>query len=257
MKSNYLKVLLTFAVAGLLMNIQGSASDNDTRIESAVYNSYVFKTYLNKDDITIKSSDGIVTMTGTVAEESHKLLALDTAGNLAGVKSVENKLVTKAEVEAINADNWIERKIKLALLFHRNVDAGNTDIQVKDGIVKLTGKASSMAQKELTSEYASDIDGVKEVKNEMTVVETPKMKERTPYEKMDDASITAQVKSALLTHRSTSAVKTKVETRDGKVELTGIVQNEAEKSLVTKLISDIQGVTSVSNLMTVNNPKTK
>jgi osmotically-inducible protein OsmY len=90
----------------------------------------------------------------------------------------------------------------------------------------------------------------------MTVAATPEKAEQTAGEKMDDASITAQVKMALLTHRSTSSMKTKVETRNGEVTLTGIAKNAAEKSLVTKLVTDIQGVTSVKNQMTVEEPKT-
>ncbi|MFA7232064.1 MAG: BON domain-containing protein, partial [Victivallaceae bacterium] len=58
-------------------------------------------------------------------------------------------------------------------------------------------------------------------------------------------------------HRSTSSVKTKVDTRDGEVTLTGIAKNASEKSLVTKLITDIQGVTGVNNQMTIEEPKTK
>ena len=76
-------------------------------------------------------------------------------------------------------------------------------------------------------------------------------------EKMDDASITAQVKTALFNHRSTSAINTKVVARDGDVTLTGIAKNAAEKALVTKLVSDIQGVTRVKNEMTLDEVKTK
>ena len=39
--------------------------------------------------------------------------------------------------------------------------------------------------------------------------------------------------------------------------LTGIAKNAAEKSLVTKLVTDIQGVTSVRNRMTIEENKTK
>jgi osmotically-inducible protein OsmY len=60
----------------------------------------------------------------------------------------------------------------------------------------------------------------------------------------------------LATHRSTSSVKTTVVTRDGKVTLTGIAKNDAEKTLVSKLVTDIQGVTDVKNQMTVNEIKT-
>jgi len=62
------------------------------------------------------------------------------------------------------------------------------------------------------------------------------------------------VKSSLLSHRSTSALKTKVSTTDGVVTLTGIAKNAAEKSLVTKLVTDIDGVTSVVNDMTIAVP---
>ena len=46
-------------------------------------------------------------------------------------------------------------------------------------------------------------------------------------------------------------MKTKAETQDGEVMLTGIAKNAAEKSLVTKLVADIRGVTGVKNEMTV------
>lgn len=198
-----------------------------------------------------------MTLTGTVALESHKALAQETAASLPGVTSVDNQLATTAEVAAENADVWMVRKVKLALVFHRNVNAGNTTVEAKDGLVTLKGEASSVAQKELTTEYAKDIEGVKEVKNEMTVAATPQAAQLTPGQKMDDASVTAQVKMALQTHLSTSALKTKVETREGEVTLTGIAKNAAEKSLVSKLVSDIQGVSSVKNQMTVAEIKTK
>ena len=145
----------------------------------------------------------------------------------------------------------------MALLFHRNVNASGTEVDVKDGIVTLKGEATSIAQRDLTSEYAKDIDGVKSVKNEMTIAVAPTATDRTEGEKMDDASITAQVKSALATHHSTSSIKIKVVTVNGEVTLTGITKNDAEKSLVSKLVSDIQGVTSVQNQMTIEVAMTK
>ena len=227
------------------------ASDTDDRIESSARKSYVFKTHLKHDSIKTVSKDGVVTLTGTVADSSHKSLAQDTVESLPGVKSVDNQLKVKSESPAEHSDGWISTKVKTALLFHRNVRATKTDVNVKDGIVTLSGEASSLAQKELTGEYAKDVEGVKEVKNEMTIAKTPAKSDKTIGEKIDDASITAQVKSALMSHRSTSALKTKVETTDGVVTLSGKAKNAAEKSLVTKLVTDINGVKSVINNMTI------
>jgi len=230
------------------------ASSTDSRIESSAAKSYVFKTVLKDDSITTESKNGIVTLTGTVADANHKSLAEDTVESLPGVKSVDNQLLVKGEQPAEHSDTWIGWKVKSALLFHRNVSATGTDVDVKDGIVTLTGQASSVAQKELTTEYAKDVDNVKEVNNEMTIAPAPAAPDATISDKIDDASITAQVKSSLLSHHSTSAIHTGVSTTDGAVTLTGIAKNEAEKSLVTKLATDINGVTSVINNMTIAVP---
>lgn len=259
MKSKTMNRLKYMALLAVLLAAVAPvcASENDEGIEPAFKKTYVYTTYLKGDDIRIEAKDGVVTLTGTVAEESHKTLAQETVANLPGVTRVDNKLATNAEVASENADTWMGRKIKIALFFHRNVNAGATTVEVADGIVTLTGEASSPAQKELTTEYAKDIEGVKEVKNEMTIAMTPEPLERTQGEKLDDASVTAQVKTALWAHRSTSSLTTKVVTRDGKVTLTGIALNDAEKSLVTKLVSDIRGVTDVDNQMTIEVPNTK
>ena len=252
---------LVFALAAAVIFTIGTplrASETDSKIESAFQKTYVYKTYLKDDAIKIAAKDGVVTLTGTVAEDSHKALAKETATGLPGVTRVDNQLTIKGEAAAERSDMWIGSKVKLALLFHRNVSAGKTTVEVKDGVVTLKGEASSTAQKELTTEYAKDIDGVKEVKNQMTVAANPaEPAGRTIGEKIDDASITAQVKLALLTHRSTSALKTGVTTRDGKVTLTGTAKNGAEKTLVSKLVDDINGVTSVDNQMTLAEDKAK
>jgi len=256
-KALYPLAFVAAAAAVFVTSTPLRAASTDDRIESSFKKTYVYQTYLKDDAVKIEAKSGVVALTGTVAEESHKTLAQETAASLPGVTRVDNQLTTKAEAAAENTDIWIGRKVKLALLFHSNVDAGKTTVDVKDGIVTLKGEASSTAQKELTAEYAKDIEGVKEVKNEMTVAATPAKTERTEGEKMDDASITAEVRTALFTHRSTSALKTKVETRNGEVTLAGIAKNAAEKALVTKLVSDIKGVTSVKNQMTVEEATTK
>jgi len=257
MKTAYPLALLAVTGAMFVTSASLRASETDDRIESSAKKSYVFKTYLKDDSIKTDSKNGAVTLTGTVAENSHKSLAENTVESLPGVISVDNQLKIKGESPAEHSDGWLSTKVKTTLLFHRNVSASKTDVYVKDGIVSLRGEASSQAQKELTTEYAKDVEGVKEVKNEMTVAKTPGEPSQTIGEKIDDASITAQVKSSLLSHRSTSALKTKVETTDGVVTLSGIAKNAAEKSLVTKLVKDIDGVNSVINNMTIATPVAK
>ena len=237
-----------------------ASSKMDNRIEASAKKSYVFKNYLKGDDIKIQSRDGVVTLTGSVLEESHKSLAQETVAELPGVKKVDNQLEVKGGTPAANSDLWLGTKVKTTLLFHRNVNAVKTEVSVKDGVVTLRGDAASEAQKELTTEYAKDVEGVKEVKNEMTVLgaSTSKASARkhgTVGEKIDDASITSQVKLTLLYHRSTSAIRTKVKTKNGVVTVSGNARNAAEKDLVTKFASDVHGVKNVKNRMTVTGSK--
>jgi hyperosmotically inducible periplasmic protein len=259
MKSKSAHSFSLFAALSALLMTSATllASETDDRIESSAKKSYVFKTYLKNDAIKMESENGAVILTGSVAEASHRSLAENTVESLPGVKSVDNQLKIKGESPAEHSDGWLRTKVKSALLFHRNVSASGTDVYVKDGVVSLRGEASSLAQKELTTEYAKDVEGIKEVKNEMTIAKTPAQKAETISGEIDDASITAQVKSSLMSHRSTSALKTKIQTTDGVVTISGIAKNDAEKSLVTKLVTDIYGVTSVINNMTIAVPVAK
>jgi osmotically-inducible protein OsmY len=174
MKKMYkVAVMMVAAVALIALSVPVQASKMDSRIESSAKQSYVFKTYLKSDDIKIQSREGIVTLTGTVSEESHKTLAQETVASLPGVKSVDNKLEIKGDIPTANSDAWIMTKVKTMLLYHRNVSA-LTEVDTKGGIVTLRGEAASQAQKDLTTEYAKDVEGVKDVNNEMTVTKTPK-----------------------------------------------------------------------------------
>lgn len=250
MKAMHSLLIMTAVVALLLTGIPANASEMDSRIESSARNSYVFKTYLTGDDVRINSRDGVVTLTGTVAEESHKSLAQETVEGLPGVKKVDNRLSVKGEQPAANSDKWLSTKVLATLLLHKNVSASRTKVSAANGIVTLRGEADSEAQRELTTEYAKSVEGVKDVKNEMTVPKSSK-ETQTIGEKIDDASITAQVKMALLYHRSTSALNTSVKTNEGVVTVGGKARNAAEKDLVSKLVKDIKGVKSVNNLMSV------
>ncbi|MDZ4184586.1 MAG: BON domain-containing protein, partial [Desulfuromonadales bacterium] len=215
------------AVFLMAFSVPVQAADKDNAIETSVKQSYVFKTYLQDDDVKVKSKDGVVTLTGTVSEESRKTMAAETAAGLPNVTRVDNKIEVKADRPAEKSDAWLVTKIKTTLLFHRSVSA-KTEVDVNNGIVTLRGDAETQAQKDLTTEYVRDIEGVKDVKNEMTVAKGDKEK-RTTGDKIDDSSITTQVKMSLLYHRSTSGLQTKVETKDGVVTLTGKAKSVAER----------------------------
>jgi hyperosmotically inducible protein len=240
-----------FLLAVVLPSAVFASSATDRKIEDAAKASYNYRTVL-EDAVKVKASDGVVTLTGTVRDNDDKVLAADTVESLPGVTAVKNEIVVK-NANPEHSDTWIALKIRSTLLTHANVSAADTQVTVNEGVVTLTGKVSNLAQKDLTEAYAKDIDNVKSIKNELTVV-APAVSAadtHTMSDTMDDASITSQVKYALVSHRSTSALKTKVTTKDGVVAVSGEAASAAEKSLVTKLAEGVRGVKSVTNTMVV------
>jgi len=243
--------LMTPAAIILVASLPVMASESDSRIEASAKNSYNFKTYLKDDTIKVDSSGGVVTLTGTVTQDYHKALAEETVLGLPGVNRVNNQLAVIGEQPAERSDAWITMKVKTVLAFHKNVSATDTEVTTQGGMVTLKGKADSEAQKQLTEEYAKDVEGVTMVHNYLVVAKPTNPPHATLGEKVDDTSITAQIKTTLLFHKSTHSLATKVVTRKGMVTLRGEAKNGAEKELVTKLAEDIKGVKHVSNRMTV------
>ncbi len=91
-------VLLAVALA-LVLRAEDST-------ELAFKQTYVFEVYLKGDGISTRFNNGIMTLSGTVAEESHKLLAEQAVKDIHGVGSVDNQLVVEGErpAKAMNAD---------------------------------------------------------------------------------------------------------------------------------------------------------
>lgn len=234
--------------AVMMIGLPMQAADQDQRIVAAAKGSYNFMTYLKDDDIKVACFEGFVTLTGNVSNENHKFLAQETVADLPGVKKVVNQIAVNDGQPGERSDAWVTMKVRGVLACHKNVSATDTEVSTQDGIVTLRGAAGSEAQKELTADYARDVDGVKEVRNRMVVTQRPP---RTLGRKVDDSSITGQIKAALLFHKSTHALATKVSTRDGAVTLRGEAENAAERDLVTRLAEDIEGVSSVDNRMTL------
>jgi osmotically-inducible protein OsmY len=252
-------VLFTSLVAATSVAMFAS-SDTDRKIEDSAKASYNYRTFLD-DKVTVKAQDGVVTLTGAVDSKDLKAIAGDTVSNLPGVVRVDNKITFDPEFKE-SSDAMIAWSIRYQLLVRASVSNRDTKVYVKDGVVTLTGTATTSAEKELVGVYATEVTGVKSVKNEILVMAAPDAAKAVAdakasadskgmSETIDDASITSQVKYALLTHKSTSAIKTKVTTTNGAVVISGVAANDAEKALAGKLAKDIRGVKSVTNDMTI------
>jgi hyperosmotically inducible protein len=138
--------------------------------------------------------------------------------------------------------------------------ADSLKVSVKDGKATLTGFVPEGVNKDLAKEIALGVEGIKDVDNQIEVVAEPRASESSSMggfaNTIDDATITAAVKSKLLWSRYTEGLKTTVVTKSGRVVLTGTADSEAAKELAGRLAMNTRGVVSVNNSLVVSDAKT-
>jgi hyperosmotically inducible periplasmic protein len=118
----------------------------------------------------VDSVRGVVTVSGTADSAEAKDFAGRLAATTFGVRSVNNLLVVeaaKADVARPEAaditDGWITAKVKSIFKYSTNVDGASVAVNTNGGIVKLTGKMDSIAERAATIELAGSVRGVKSV----------------------------------------------------------------------------------------------
>ena len=71
-------------------------------------------------------------------------------------------------------------------------------------------------------------------------------------DKLDDATITAEVNAGLAKDATLSALKINVDTRDGRVTLRGPAPSADARDRATQIAKAVKGVSAVDNQLTVN-----
>jgi osmotically-inducible protein OsmY len=109
------------------------------------------------------------------------------------------------------------------------------------------------------SSIALGVEGIKAVDNQINVVSHSTNTQSNPMsgfgDAIDDATITATIKSKLLWSRYTEGFKTTVATKSGRVSLTGTAESTAAKDLAGRLAVNTRGVVSVNNALVVSQEK--
>ena len=128
-----------------------------------------------------------------------------------------------------------------------------------EGKATLTGNVAEDVNKDLAKQIALGVDGIKSVDNKIEVVPNYKSSaqsaDRSYGEVIDDASITSEVKSKLLWSRYADGLTANVDTKRGKVKLSGTADTMEAKEAAGKLAGNTRGVHSVSNQLVVEGAK--
>jgi hyperosmotically inducible protein len=123
-------------------------------------------------EINVDSRDGVVTLFGMVPSEESKSAAAEIARGVSGVKRVENQIevVSSSKQEMVQArDEEIQEGVKKALNDRSDGENNDIGVEVKNGVVRLTGTVPTW-QGNLSAVYAArSVTGVRSVRNELKV----------------------------------------------------------------------------------------
>ncbi len=261
-----------------------AAENADQQIEVAAKTSYTFTRVLdNEVDLNVRR--GIATLTGRVRDMDQSRLAEDTVAAIDGVKGVENRIKVDPQAKPAS-DEWLAVKIRSKLLVKPGISMAHTKVDVKDGVVTLTGTAETLVQKERTEAAIREVSGVRQIRNLISVEPSGMVqRERQPAndgsgaqtgaglptgrdalarnpadqnagneqgpKAVEDAAIATQIKFELLVNRATSGLAPRVEAENGRVIITGEADSEEQKQQVTTASKSVRGVTAVENRMTI------
>jgi osmotically-inducible protein OsmY len=127
-------------------------------------------------------------------------------------------------------------------------------VDVDNGKATLSGKVDEDVNKELAKQIALGVSGIKEVDNKIMVQAdyVPKASTQNYGQIIDDATVTAAVKSRLAWSKYVDSSEVHVETKAGRVTLTGEVPNAETKESVKRLAIGTRGVVAVTNQLTVS-----
>lgn len=145
----------------------------DSAVTAKVKSALLEDKSLKISDITVETTQGIVTLSGFVSSQVEAKTAVEIAGKIEGVKSVSDKLHVKDQksqsISEYASDTVTTSSIKAKLLADDIVPSRKITVETTGGVVLLTGFVENKAQSERAESIAKAVDGVKSVKNDLNI----------------------------------------------------------------------------------------
>jgi hyperosmotically inducible periplasmic protein len=254
------------AVASVGWASPASAADApDSWITTKVKMALLVAEDVSATAVRVDTTDGKVTLYGTVSSADEKARAEGAAKGVTGVHEVRNLLqvVAKPRQEATAiADEAVSAEVEKRL----EADPGLRDSKigvksVNRGLVLLDGDARTLSAHLRALEVARAVPGVKRVASEIESPNTLADDEIWRDAKSDpatatgaaamDAWITTAAKVRLIANSATPARDINVDTRGGVVTLFGTVPTEAARRAAETEVDKVDGVKSIENELQV------
>lgn len=214
----------------------------DEKIRQDVLDELRHDVRIDSTNVTVDVKNGVVHLYGTVPTYFQKVTAGQDAERIKGVRQVVNDLVVTLVTP------WTDQEIANAVRANlaRDVRISHPEeiqVTVVNGVVTLSGKVGSYAEKFDAADDAWTAPGVVDVVNNITVV---------PPHVRSDAEIAADVRNALQTDPAIDATNVHVTVINGTVYLRGSVPTYYQVQQASNDAWGVPGVVNVINELTVS-----
>lgn len=238
--------LLFGASATLSKHSVAVAQADDNSLRAQIVNKALNKSQFKNVQVTV--NNGVVKLTGTVDTFYWKEEAGKRARRVKGVTALDNEIeVAGPEI----SDEELQNKLVRAISYDR-VGYGTTafnaiSVHVQNGVVTLGGTAYGPVDAESAVSVASNMKGVKDVIDEISV---------DPVSPMDDRIRRAVYRAvygfpSLNRYAIDPAQPIRISVQNGNVTLYGVVDRQADKDAAGIRANSVPGVFKVTNLLQV------
>jgi osmotically-inducible protein OsmY len=139
----------------------------------------------------------------------------------------------------------LERGVVAEFGFEPCLDSSEIRIAVFEGVVTLAGLVPSYAEKLAAERAAKRVPGVQAVENELLVA-------LAASDRRTDLELARAATQILKSDVTTCQARVEVTVYRGWIDLTGQVQRDAERRRAGELVSQLVGVTGLTNRVTLN-----
>ncbi len=142
----------------------GSYIDDEIIETKATVNIRKTRPEFESAHFTVTSHNGILLLTGQVANPALKEEAAQVANKLKKVRKVHNELSIGDTISMLarSNDSWLSTKVKSRLSLHEQLDASRIKVVTENGVVYLMGLVSK-SESDIAAGVASETRGVQKV----------------------------------------------------------------------------------------------
>lgn len=236
-------------IAGVRNDIEVSyqATRTDEEIRREISRLLRWDASVDERTIEVDVNEARVMLSGTVQSAAQKRRVIGIA-HTAGTRSVDTSKLTvrsapddrrTASSKAPVPDQEIAAAVRRFVNSEPLTDSQQIEVSVERGVVTLSGDVETLAAKRALVERASDVLGVRDVNDRLSV--------STSGESSQDRRIEQQVIAGLAANSLTEAYQISVGVNDAKVHLAGQVDSWFERDAADDVVANVRGVRSIEN----------